>query len=373
EEVADFEEFTHLYLDSWTDPTMRWLLSTVSNSMIFDDHDLHDDWNTSEEWVEEMRGKPWWHDRVVGGFMSYWIYQHLGNMSPRDLDEDELWLKVRDCHTEDAGPALREFAFKADREAEGTRWSYCRDIAKTRLIVLDSRAGRVLKDGQRKMIDDAEWEWIVEHATQRRFNHLILATTLPVLLPAGMHHLEAWNEATAQGAWGKRFARVAEWIRQELDLEHWSAFHESFRKVMELVRDIGSGRRGEPPGSIVFLSGDVHNAYLAEAAFPREDGVKVPVWQAVCSPIRNPLATHERMIIKTSASKPFAFVTRRLARWAGVKPAPVRWRFVNKPTFDNQISTLDWEGTSAHLCLEKAVPGDPQHPRLERSFDKRLA
>ena len=27
EEVADFEEYTHLYLDSWWDPTIRWLLA----------------------------------------------------------------------------------------------------------------------------------------------------------------------------------------------------------------------------------------------------------------------------------------------------------------------------------------------------------
>jgi hypothetical protein len=374
EQVADFEEYTHLYLDSWTDPTIRWLLSTVSNSMIFDDHDVHDDWNTSEEWVEEMRTKPWWNERVIGGFMSYWLYQHLGNLSPRDLDDSELWLKVRDCHTEDAGTMLREFAFKADREAEGTRWSFCRDIARTRVIVLDSRAGRVLKDGRRKMIDDEEWDWIVEHATaDEGFHHLILATTLPFLLSPGMHHLEAWNEATAEGAWGKRFARVGEWIRQEFDLEHWAAFQESFNRVVQLLREVGSGHRGKPPASIVFLSGDVHHAYLAEVAFPRDWGVKVPVWQGVCSPIRNPLATRERMVIKTAASAPFRVVTRWLAKRAGVKDPHIRWRLVNKPTFDNQISTFDWEGDTAHLCLEKAVPGNPQQPGLERSFDRRLA
>ena len=33
--------------ESWSDPVIRWLLSTVPTSMIFDDHDVHDDWNIS--------------------------------------------------------------------------------------------------------------------------------------------------------------------------------------------------------------------------------------------------------------------------------------------------------------------------------------
>jgi hypothetical protein len=47
-QVADFEEYTWLYQQSWQDPEVRWLLSTVPTAMIFDDHDVHDDWNTSQ-------------------------------------------------------------------------------------------------------------------------------------------------------------------------------------------------------------------------------------------------------------------------------------------------------------------------------------
>ena len=46
ETVADFEEYSCLYRDAWGDPVIRWLLSTVPSAMIFDDHDVHDDWNT---------------------------------------------------------------------------------------------------------------------------------------------------------------------------------------------------------------------------------------------------------------------------------------------------------------------------------------
>ena len=67
----DFEEYTRLYWESWGEPYMRWLLSTVPSSMIFDDHDVHDDWNTSKTWVTDIRSQGWWDDRIVGGFMSY--------------------------------------------------------------------------------------------------------------------------------------------------------------------------------------------------------------------------------------------------------------------------------------------------------------
>ena len=72
EEVADFEEYARLYRDSWRDPPIRWLLSTVPSAMIFDDHEVADDWNVSEAWVEEARSYPWWNDQIHGGHVSYW-------------------------------------------------------------------------------------------------------------------------------------------------------------------------------------------------------------------------------------------------------------------------------------------------------------
>ena len=60
---ADYEEYAHLYRESWSDPVIRWLFSTVGVAMLFDDHDVHDDWNTSIAWIEEMRAQDWWQTR----------------------------------------------------------------------------------------------------------------------------------------------------------------------------------------------------------------------------------------------------------------------------------------------------------------------
>ena len=45
-QVADFGEYCFLYREAWSEPSVRWLLSVVPTAMIFDDHDVHDDWNT---------------------------------------------------------------------------------------------------------------------------------------------------------------------------------------------------------------------------------------------------------------------------------------------------------------------------------------
>ena len=94
EQIADFEEYTKLFHASWSDPDIRWLLATVPSAMIFDDHEVSDDWNISQAWVEEMRSLPWWDERITGAFMAYWLYQHLGNLSPPELAEETLLEQV---------------------------------------------------------------------------------------------------------------------------------------------------------------------------------------------------------------------------------------------------------------------------------------
>jgi PhoD-like phosphatase len=371
ERVLDFEDYTQLYLESWSDPDIRWLLSVVSTAMIFDDHDVHDDWNISEAWLEEMRKHEWWNEHIKGALSSYWVYQHLGNLAPESHQEDELLQRVKAA--EDAEELLEGFAFKADRRTDGSRWSYCRDLGNTRLVVIDSRAGRVLEEGNRSMLDPEEWQWVEEHATGG-FDHLLVATSLPWLLGRGMHYAEAWSEAVAGGAWGPVAARGAEKMRQTVDMEHWAAFQESFHRLAELFRAVGAGERGEPPASIVVLSGDVHHAYLFEVGYPRGTSMKSGVWQAVCSPYRNPLGKQERQTIRIGMSDGFAQFTRALARLAGVRDAGIGWRMKGDgPWFDNQVATLEIDGRAISMRLEKAVPVDEDEARLESVLEQPLA
>jgi len=370
ERVLDFDEYHQLYRESWTDPQIRWLLSTVSTAMIFDDHDVHDDWNISQAWLEEMRRHEWWNRHILGALASYWVYQHLGNLAPQSHRDDELLQRVKEV--EDAEPILEEFARRADRDTSGTRWSYCRDLGRTRLVVIDSRAGRVLEEGRRSMLDEHEWQWVEEHV-RGDFDHLLVATSLPLLLGPGMHYTEAWSEAVAAGAWGRRLARVGERARRTGDLEHWAAFQGSFARLAELLRQVAAGERGPAPASVVVLSGDVHHAYLCEVAF-RRGPVESSVYQAVCSPYRNPLQKKERRVIGLGWSRPFKAVAGALARAAGVADPDIDWRLVDDgPWFDNQFATLRIDGRRIGMRLEKAVPRDTTSAKLEKVLERALA
>ena len=378
DQVADFEEYTHLYKDAWQNTTIRWLLSTLPTAMIFDDHDVNDDWNISRDWVEMMRKKPWWRERIIGGFMSYWIYQHLGNLYPAQLEEDEMYRRVREA--EDASQMLREFAYEADRHTSATRWSFHRDFGKSRLIVMDSRAGRVLRDGRRLMVDDKEWRWIEDKANGD-FDHLLFGTSLPFLMAPGLHHLEAWNEAVCDGVWGKTAARLGEKLRQAADLEHWSAFQESFTALTNLLEAIATGKHsgGHPPASVVVLSGDVHNGYLAEAKFDNRSrtrsATRSAVYQAVCSPLRNTLGRPERIGLGAGWSKPGKVIGKTLSRLAGVREPSVSWHLTHdKPWFDNHVSIVELAGREARLRVDGTTAEEGNgNPRLRRIFEHRLA
>ena len=371
EQVADFEEYTRLYWDAWKEPVTRWLLSTVPSAMIFDDHDVNDDWNISETWVRQMRATPWWEERIVGAFMSYWIYQHIGNLSPRELKEDGLFDRVREA--ENPTRVLREFAYRADREIAGTRWSYHRDFGRVRLIVMDSRAGRVLKVGHRAMLDDEEWAWIEEKATGD-FDHLLFGTSLPFLLGPGLHHLEAASEAVCSGAWGRLAAKAGESVRQLVDLEHWPAFNKSFRDFTKLLRSVASGERseGDPPASVAVLSGDVHHGYLARMDFG--NGAETPVYQSASSPLRNPLGLPERLVMRFGWTGPGKRVGEVLSRLAGVENPGLSWNLVHRePWFHNHISSLEIRGRTATLKVEKTTPDNDDEPNLFPILEHRLA
>jgi PhoD-like phosphatase len=370
EEVADYEEYTRLYRESWGDPVIRWLFSTVGVAMIFDDHDVHDDWNTSIAWLEDMRAKPWWEERIEAALSSYWVYQHIGNLSPGALEQLDLFREVCDC--EDAGPVLRRFAHEADHGSNGSRWSYCRDLGRVRMIVFDSREGRKLGTRPRTMVDDKEWEWLSEQA-RGGFDHLLLIDTLPFLLIPALHHVEAWNEAVCAGAWGRWAVPAGERIRRALDLEHWAAFNESFRHIEDLLLDVGSGRRGPPPATIIGVGGDVHHAYLAQVGFPSGTHVESAVYQAVCSPFRNALASHERRTVRLAQRPGMERLLRPLARWTGVPDPRIRWRLAQRATFDNQFATLELEGRSAVLRIERTTRDDADNRRIETSLERRLA
>jgi hypothetical protein len=117
------------------------------------------------------------------------------------------------------------------------------------------------------MLPPGEWSWFLDRA-HGVYDHLVVGTSLPWLLPPGLHHVESWNERLADSR-RRWVARLAEQMRRAWDLEHWAAFRRSFDALGALFARIGSGARGTTgdrvgagpayaqPASISVLSGDV--------------------------------------------------------------------------------------------------------------------
>jgi hypothetical protein len=378
-EVADFEEYTWLYRESWSDPEVRWLLSTVPTGMIFDDHDVHDDWNTSGSWRRDAAGTSWWAERIVGALQSYWVYQHLGNLSPDELDAEPTWRKIRALGPgEDAEPLLRALALAADREADGAkgyRWSFRRDVGRTRVVVLDSRCGRILDTDQRSMLSEAEFAWFAEQL-HGDYDHLLVGTSLPWLMAPALHDLEAWDERLATT--GSRRASLGERLRRAGDLEHWASFRLSFDRLCDLLGALAAGRAGRPaPATVCVLSGDVHHSYLARATWPDDDGSgdasgrrdspgpgtaagdrggHAPVYQVTCSPLHNSVPTPMRLAFRLSWSRAAERAARfLLGRLADIPRPPIRWhRVAGGPWFGNAVATLSLDGRRARLMIESS-------------------
>jgi hypothetical protein len=365
DQVVSFDEYTKLYLESWRDPEIRWLLSTVPSVMIFDDHEIIDDWNTSASWRDDMAATAWWGERIAAGLASYWVYQHLGNLGPDDLAADPLYQKV--LAAGDATDLLHDFGRAVDDGGRDYQWSYALDLGRTRLIMLDNRCNRVVTPGRREMLPATEWNWFLDQA-HGDYDHLVVGSSLPWLMPPAIHHLEAWNERTADSPRPKVAAR-AEKLRRAFDLEHWAAFGRSFDAMGELFRRLGEGDLLPPreirqedgprvgagpayaaPASISVLSGDVHHSYVARVEYSTP--VATPVHQLTCSPVHNQVPGFMRPLMRFSWSRAAAKGMRGLARSAGVPQPAWTWRREAGPYFGNAVSTLRLAGRVATVRVE---------------------
>ena len=369
-QVASFAEYAVLYNESWGDPLVRWLFATVPTAMIFDDHDIHDDWNTSGVWRRRMQQTSWWQERITGGLTAYWIYQHIGNLSPAALAEDEIYRKV--CASEgDVGPLLHEFAAAADREADGAkgyRWSYRRDLFGVRVVVIDSRCGRILDDRERAMLGRSEARWI-EDQLDGEYDHLVLGTSLPWLLPRAVHDLESWDEALCAGSRGERMIRFGEKMREAADLEHWAAFRASFDWLAGVIAEVG--RRPDAPATVCVLSGDVHHQYVAEARWPEPTTSRVH--QIVLSPVHHSVPISQRTVFRVGWSRLLEKVTTAVGRWDDVPPLPVRWSKTTGPYFGNALGTLVFSDRDARFRLDKAMTTPQSEDRMEPVVEMELS
>ena len=135
------------------------------------------------------------------------------------------------------------------------------------------------------------------------------------------------------------------------------------------------GERGRAPSSVVFLSGDVHNSYVAEVVDARtRHGASSRIVQAVCSPIRNPMPRMVRVMMSAFARglvRPMRFV----AEHSKHVPEPAYpWAVTDGPWFDNCLAELTVQGRDLSIVWRggEIRDGDDAHPVLTTVASVRL-
>ncbi|HSK59721.1 MAG TPA: alkaline phosphatase family protein, partial [Actinomycetospora sp.] len=289
--------------------------------------------------------------RIRAGLASYWVYQHLGNLDPETRHADPLYRKVLETDG-DVFDMLADFAGRADAEVgepTGVRWSYRWDLGRTRLLMVDSRCARVLNDENRLMINDHSFTWIEENATaapgEDEVEHLLIGSSIPWLMPPAVSHVQSIDEwAAARGS------KLAETVRQAVDLEHWPAFRASFDRLADLIRGVASGPSA--PATVCVLSGDVHHSYAAEARYPSP--TRSRIYQLTCSPVRNGVPWFMEYVFALGWWRRLGGALSRIARAVGIDEPPLSWSTIGGPWFGNAVSTLEVDGRQACLRVERS-------------------
>jgi hypothetical protein len=227
-------------------PSVRRALANVPTYMIFDDHDVTDDWNITREWHENVKTSKCGKQIVANALAAYWAFQGWGN-DPSQYNGDFID-KVVDYLGKNGN--MTEAAFQ-DLLWNFNNWTYTAPISPV-TIVTDCRTQRQYDsyDGPPQLLSKESFRSILQKATEANYkkgNPIIIVSPTPVF---GFLLLEALQKALANitGVY-------------TLDLETWFANESGVVNFLSfLVQSLG-------PRHCIFLSGDVHYGFTISAAF----------------------------------------------------------------------------------------------------------
>lgn len=242
-------------------------LAQLPSLMIFDDHDITDDWNLSARWEESAYGHPFSRRIVGNALLGYLLCQGWGN-----------------CPEAFAGelPAIRQLLASPDRqqrlqaEAQDAvidrllafdHWHYSLP-GQPLLLVLDTRTRRWRSESYLSRPSGLmDWEALCE------LQHALLDEPAVVIVsPAPMFGVKLIEIVQRLFTWAGYPLLV--------DAENWMA-HRGAAKVM-----LNIFRHSRTPANYVILSGDVHYSFAYEVHIRhRDSGPRI--WQITSSGIKN--------------------------------------------------------------------------------------
>lgn len=319
--AAEFGQFNqaahHVARYAAAAPRVAQVLANTPTYMIFDDHEVADDWNLNGRWVAKVYNSEWGRFVIRNGLMAYALMQGWGN-DPSRFTSPNPGGKLLDQMPTVADPTstpTRSSTAAIDvllgfdppaADAKRVEWSYSLDATGYRLIVLDTRTHRDVNDLSLQtpnLLVNLD-EQLPARTTQSDDQLLLVVSAVPVVGPAVIEQfgqpvaqllidgINAWrigdvpgfgpgdaDDPNAKAGCGNRAPRGAE----KFDKEGWSANDQGFEALL--------ARLATYP-SVVLLSGDVHYActltldYWAETDSP--DSIRSSrIVQCTSSPAKN--------------------------------------------------------------------------------------
>lgn len=216
---------------------VRRALSHIPVYMIFDDHDITDDWNLTRGWEEAIYNNPF-AKRIVGNaLIGYWLCQGWGN-APHKF---EPITKDIDKYFGENTLSLQDELI--DRLLDWQSWHYCLDTH-PKVVVLDTRTQRWRSESSlSKPSGLMDWEALCD-LQQELINQpaVIMVSAAPIF---GVKLIEIIQKIFT--FFGKALT---------VDAENWMA-HKGTASVM-----LNIFRHYKTPPNFVILSGDVHYSFV---------------------------------------------------------------------------------------------------------------
>ncbi|MCC3376691.1 hypothetical protein [Cohnella sp. REN36] len=358
--------FGALYSFTYGLGNVRRLLANIPTYMIFDDHDITDDWNLCARWQKEVAASPLGRRIVANGLMAFWLAQGYGN-DPALYSDQEVYViadRIKDRH---AKYERTENLFWAMRNWEFHTPTY------PLVYFLDTRTQRGMKDGQRGSDEGApaylkspeSWAATKKKldALLKRQNRnwpLVLVAAAPVF---GFKMIEDLQNAVSAVA-GPYF----------LDLESWSANRQHLLLFLNLMAD----------RDVVILSGDVHYAFTSTMKTVVYDdptlrkmmrwlpsGSTLPKTPSGASPTYEPLWAAKFLQLTSSALKNYASntFTRIPANWTTADTATILTedgRTLTGDTENGGFSIVEWDLAEGRKVVVKKTKEEVKPSRLFR-------
>ncbi len=242
-------------------PLFSQVVANIPTVMIFDDHDITDDWNLTADWEEHIYGNTVTNNMIRDGLLSYTLFQGWGNC-PEKTEGLIKQISQLAKHKDFASASFTELIHQHNQ------WHFEVNTVPA-IVVLDTRTHRWRSETSNKNPSGLmDWERLeqFEHHLFKPQKSVLVVSAAPVF---GVKAIEVVQSA-------------CEMIGKELlvDVENWMAHQGSAKKLMDMLR------HDNAPDEVIILSGDVHYSFCF-SAMRRFSSDTDKIWQLTCSGFKN--------------------------------------------------------------------------------------